>query len=80
MEEHSILACSLWLSQDHLARVGITLSGLGIPTSPINQVNVPTDFPTNNLMEAIPQGSLPSDDPSLCQVEKNLVSQFGFSA
>lgn len=80
MEEHALLACSLWLSQDHLARVGITLGGLGTPTSSINQENAPTDFPTNNLMEAIPQGSLLSDDPSLCQVEKNLVRQFGFFA
>lgn len=70
MEEHSILACSLWLSQGHLARVGIMLSGLGIPTSPINQANAPTDFPTNNLMEAIPQGSLPSDDPSCVKLRK----------
>lgn len=80
MEEHALLACSLRLSQDHLARVGITLGGLGTPTSSINQENAPTDFPTNNLMEAIPQGSLLSDDPSLCQVEKNLVRQFGFFA
>lgn len=80
MEEHALLACSLWLSQNHLARVGITLGGLGTLTSSINQENAPTDFPTNNLMEAIPQGSLLSEDPSLCQVEKYLISQFEVSA
>ena len=46
MEEHCLLACSLWLVQllcyttlDHLPRGGTTSDGLGPPTSIINQEN-----------------------------------------
>ena len=44
-----------YISQDHLHKGGTAHSGLGPPTSIINQENAPKGLPTGSLMEAIPQ-------------------------
>lgn len=58
--------------QDHVSRNGTALTGLGPPTSITHQGNATKACPQDNLMEA--WGSFFPDDPSLCQLDKNLAS------
>ena len=63
-------ACSLMCFLEHQLRDSTIQTELGLPTSVINQENVPKTYPQVNLVEVFfSQGSLFPDDSILYQVD-----------